>query len=170
LRGKSIWWDMGQTILIAVVLALVLKTFVVESFSVLGPSMEPTLFDGDRLFVMKVPYRWTGVGPGDIVVFRYPKDPKRDFVKRVVATGGDRVEIRNGQLFVNGSPVSESYVRRPDRAEYPPLIVPEGHVFALGDNRRNSDDSRSFGPVPVRNIKGRAVLLFWPLARVRVVK
>jgi signal peptidase I len=117
---------------------------------------------------------------GDVVVFKYPEDPRRDFIKRCVAVGGDTVEMRAKQLFVNGEPVDEPYVVHKDPRIYPdlpgvgsgprnlrnrdnfgPYTVPEDHIFCLGDNRDNSSDSRFWGPVPLSYVKGRAVIIYW---------
>jgi len=159
--------ELVETIVIALILALLIRTFVVESFLVQGSSMEATLHDGERLLVNKLAYRFGEPKQGDIIVFRYPKDPSRDFIKRVIAVPGDTVEISEGQVLLNGAPLDEPYVRHFSYDSMGPLQVDEGEVFVLGDNRTNSDDSRFFGTVPLPNIKGRAFLVYWPLQYIR---
>lgn len=158
-----------ETIIIAVVLTFFLITFVAESFVVNGHSMEPTLHDGERVIVNKLVYRFRQPRRGEIVVFRYPKDPAKDFIKRVVAVPGDTVEMRRGKLFLNGQPVDESYAVGFGYGNFSEKVVPPGHYFVLGDNRSNSEDSRMFGFVAANQIIGKAALLFWPLSRARVL-
>lgn len=158
--------EIVETILIAVVLAFVVRGFVVETFVVLGPSMEPTLHDLERLFVNKMVYRIHPPRRGDIIVFAYPRDPERDFIKRVIAVPGETIEIRDGRVYVNGEFIAETYIAYPDNhGEYGTVTVPPEHVFVMGDNRRNSEDSRYFGPVPFANIRGKAFLIYWPINR-----
>ena len=142
---------------------------MVESFVVQGTSMEPTLVNSERLLVNKMLYRFTPPGHGDIVVFRYPRAPDRDYVKRVIALPGETIEIKMGRVYVDGALITEPYVVRMGGASFPAMTVPENHVFVLGDNRANSDDSRSFGPVPYDLIKGRAFIVFWPLGRMKTL-
>lgn len=157
--------EVVETIVIALLIALVIRHFVVEVFVVDGKSMEPTLFTGERLLVNKFVYRLRNPRPGDIIVFRYPKNPERDFIKRVVAVEGDTVEIAEGVVYVNGNELDEPYVEYRDTSGIEPQVVPEGAVWVLGDNRNNSEDSRYFGEVPLENIKGRAFFRFWPPGR-----
>ncbi len=131
--------------------------------------MEPTLHDSERLFVNKLVYRFRPPARGDIIVFRYPRSPDRDFIKRVVAIGGETVEIVEGRVLVNGRFLEEEYGTIPDHTHYPRTEVPSGCLFVLGDNRRNSEDSRFFGFVPLENVKGRAFLLYWPLERLSFI-
>ncbi len=161
--------ELVETIAVALVLALLVRAFVLESFLVIGYSMEPTLHNGERLFVNKLVYRIREPQRGDIVVFRYPFNPSRDFIKRVVAVAGETVEIREGRVFVDGRFLMEPYVQSQDFATHPAVLVPPGHVYVLGDNRRNSEDSRVFGPFPTRYVKGRAFLLYWPLSRLHLI-
>lgn len=161
--------ELVETILVALVLALLVRAFVVESFRVVGDSMEPTLHDGERLFVNKLVYRFRPPRPGEIVVFRYPLNPSRDYIKRVIAVGGQTVEIRDGRVYVDGSFLEEPYVQARDHATLPPVRLRPDEVYVLGDNRRNSQDSRVFGPFGVTYVKGEAVFLYWPPARARVI-
>lgn len=134
--------------------------------------MEPTLHDRQRLLVDKVTYRFREPKRGEIVVFAYPKDPRRKFIKRVVGLPGDVVEIRNRQLYVNGQAVVEEYIRGPMYQPFGPYTVPEGTVWVLGDNRNNSEDSRfaDVGAVPFERIVGRALFSYWPLTSGGIVR
>ncbi len=164
------------TILLAV---LLIRTFLGEASVVPTGSMERTILVGDHIFLDKALYGpeipFTGwrlpalraVRRGDIVAFRYPKDPALTFLKRVIALGGDRVEIRNDVLYRNGEAVAEPYVEH-TRTRFPgyrdnmrPLVVPPGHMFVLGDNRDDSEDSRYFGAVPLANVVGEPVFIYW---------
>jgi len=175
--------------LVAVVLALFVRTFLVQAFVVPTPSMEKTVLAGDHVVVNKFLFGPSAVGrldrllprrpvrPGDLIVFKFPEDPRRDFVQRAVALAGDAVEIRSKQVSVNGSPEpgtaafhSETRVWPDDpelpeglrrRDQIPLLVVPPGTFFAMGDNRDNSYDSRFWGPVPAANLKGRPLFVYW---------
>jgi len=161
--------ETAETILVALVLALLLRGFVVDSIVVQGYSMEPGLRHGERILVNKLVYRFRPPERGDIVVFRYPLDPSRDFIKRVVGQPGDVIEVRQGEVFVNNQSFEEPYVRSPGTSNLGPQTVPEGSLFVLGDNRTNSEDSRYFGPIPKNSLKGKAFLIFWPLSGVRIL-
>jgi len=157
--------DWVVSILIAVVLAFFIRYFIVELYMVEGPSMRPTLANGERLVVNKFLYRFRAPERGEIIVFRYPRDPSRDFIKRVIAVPGDTVEIKEGRVFVNGQLLNENYILEKTRGSYPLSTVPEGHVFVMGANRNNSEDSRfrDVGFVSKDMIKGKAIVVFWPL-------
>lgn len=157
---------------VAVALALFIIIFVAQSFLVQGESMVPTLDDGERLLVDKVSYRFRPPRRGEIIVFGYPKDPRRKFIKRVIGIPGDTVEIRDRRLVVNGEPVEEGYIRGTMFQPYGPVTVPPGAVWVLGDNRNNSEDSRfpDVGFVPLKSIVGRAVFIYWPLGGARLVE
>lgn len=159
-----------EIVVISLILALLIRSFVAESFLVEGSSMEPTLLDGERLLVEKMTYYFQNPRPGEVVVFKYPKNPRRDFIKRIVATAGDTITLRDGQLLVNGKPVNEPYVQRPGHFDFGPLKVPSDSVFVLGDNRVNSQDSRFFGTVPYENIKGKAWLVYWPFEKWKILR
>ena len=149
----------------AVVVALLIRYFIVELYVVDGPSMQPTLLDGERLVVNKFIYHWRDPMRGEVVIFKYPRDHSRDFIKRVIATGGDTIEIKDGHVFVNDVLVNEDYISEKTRTEYPKQTVPDGTLFVCGDNRRNSLDSRfpDVGFVPLELVKGKAALIFWPI-------
>ena len=157
------------SIVVAVVLAFLIRQFVVELYIVDGPSMRPTLQSQQRLVVNKFIYRFRAPEKGEILVFQYPRDPSRDFIKRVIATPGDTVEIKDGRVLVNDQVLSEDYILEKTRGDYPKSTVPEGTVFVMGDNRNNSEDSRfaDVGFVPDALIKGKAVLVFWPLSELK---
>jgi signal peptidase I len=161
--------DWVVSILIAVVLAFFIRYFIVELYMVEGPSMRPTLVNSERLVVNKFIYRFKAPEKGDVLVFRYPKDPSRDFIKRVIAVAGDTIEIKDGRVFVNGQLMNESYILEKTRGSYPLATVPEGHIFVMGDNRNNSEDSRfkDVGFVPLELIKGKAVMVFWPVDHIK---
>lgn len=154
--------DILETVLIALLLAVLIRAFVVERFLVDGPSMEPTLWNGESLLVYKLAYRFGTPKRGDVVVFRYPLDPSRDYVKRCVAVGGDTVEMRLGRLYVNGKLKEEPYVRFPGLHEMKSITVPEDSIYVMGDHRTNSEDSRIFGPAKLSLVKGKAVFIIWP--------
>ncbi len=163
--------DWVISILIAVVLAFFIRHFIVELYIVDGPSMRPTLQSGQRLIVNKFLYRFRVPEKNEILVFQYPRDPSRDFIKRVIATPGDSIEIRNGRVFVNDQLLNEPYILEKTRSEYPKAVVPKGTVFVMGDNRNNSEDSRytDVGFVPYDLIRGKAMLVFWPLSALKTL-
>lgn len=154
----------------AAVLSLVIITFVIQAFYIPSGSMEPTLMINDRILVAKFLYRFEPVARGDVIVFRYPLNTQRDFVKRVVGQPEDRVQLKEGVVYVNENRISETgYTIKPDFGNYGPVSVPSGQYFVLGDNRNNSEDSRFFGYVPRANIIGRAVFIYWPPQRIGFV-
>ncbi|MCD6363230.1 MAG: signal peptidase I [Synergistetes bacterium] len=169
-RKKSAWREIAETIVFAVILALLIRTFVVEAFYIPSSSMVPTLEPGDRILVLKFYYYFTDPQRGDIVVFKFPLDPSKDLIKRVIAVGGEVVRMENGYVYVNGRRLKEPYVARRDFYNMPPVTVPKGYYFVLGDNRPNSEDSRYWGFLPRGNIKGKAVFRYWPPSRIGVIK
>ena len=159
------------SILIAVVLAFFIRYFIEELYMVEGPSMRPTLVNGERLVVNKFIYRFKTPEYDDVLVFRYPQDPSRDFIKRVIAVAGDTIEIKDGRVFRNGQLLSEPYILEKTKGSYPLATVPNGTIFVMGDNRNNSEDSRfnDVGFVPLNLIKGKAVLVFWPFDQLKTL-
>ena len=149
----------------AIIIALIIRTFIVELYIVDGPSMKPTLQDAERLVVNRFIYHIRDPLKGEVIVFRYPRDTSRDFIKRVIATAGDTIEIRDGRVYVNDQLQREDYILEKTRTDYPKTTVPEGTLFVCGDNRGNSSDSRfpDVGFLPLENVKGKAVLVFWPI-------
>jgi signal peptidase I len=189
-RTKSALREYLEAIILAVVLTVVIRGLVVQAFRIPSGSMEDTLLIGDFLFVNKmvygseidigwsdwrlVHYRFPAIRQpqrGDVIVFRFPEDPSRDFIKRCIATEGQRVEIRDKALYVDGQAQVEPYVIHTDsrtlprdgsaRDNFGPIVVPKGHLFMMGDNRDNSLDSRFWGPLPVDLVKGKAMILYW---------
>ena len=181
---KSTAREYFESIVIAVILALFVRTFVVQAFKIPTGSMEPNLLVGDHLLVNKFVFGPAmgglerGVLPmrevrrGDIVVFKYPEEPDRDFIKRVIGLPGETLEVRQRQVLINGEALDEPYahflfpVGAGDtggdvRSRYGPVTVPDGHVFAMGDNRDNSQDSRYWGYLPLSYVKGRALMVYW---------
>ncbi|MBP2640133.1 MAG: spsB [Firmicutes bacterium] len=163
--------DWVVSIIIAIVLAFFIRYFIVELYMVEGPSMRPTLVNGERLVVNKFIYRLKQPEKGDIVVFRYPRDPSRDFIKRVIGVAGDTIEVKDGKVFLNGQLLNESYILERTRGSYPAATIPEGHIFVMGDNRNNSEDSRfrDVGFVSLEMLKGKAVMVFWPFDQMKTL-
>ena len=163
--------DWIVSIVVAVALAMFIRTFIVELYVVDGPSMRPTLESEERLVVNKFIYRFRTPEKGEVLVFQSPRDPSRDFIKRVIATPGDTIEIREGRVLVNDQLLTEDYILEKTRSEYPKSTVPEGRIFVMGDNRNNSEDSRfaDVGFVPYDLIKGKAVLVFWPISQYKTL-
>lgn len=171
--AKSQIREYAEALLVSVILAALIIVFVAQSFLVEGSSMEPSFHDGQRLMVEKVSYRFGEPKRGDVVVFRYPSDPRRKFIKRIIGVPGDEITIKNGFLHINGQRLEEDYINGPTYGTYSaptfgPVLVPDGHYFVLGDNRRNSDDSRypDVGFVPRKNLVGRALFVYWPLNQI----
>ena len=189
---KSTVRDIVETLVLTAVIFLLVRA-VVQNFKVEGKSMEPTLHNGQYLVINKASYwhldrdllsyivpgaqaadatargsegsAWIFGEPnrGDIIVFRFPRDPSRDFIKRVIATPGDTVEIRQGRVFVNGQFVDEAYINEVGNYTSPPQKIQPNEYFVLGDNRNNSSDSHVWGTVPRDNIIGKAWLSYWQL-------
>jgi signal peptidase I len=190
-RRKPFWRELPVLMVAAVVIALLIKTFLVQAFYIPSESMLPALRIGDRVLVEKVSYRLHEPKPGDVVVFEknvvtaspdgdeslwtgigdafkglfgFPTAGEQDFIKRVMAVEGDTIQGKAGRVFVNGSPLAEPYLANgTETLPFGPVEVPQGHIFVMGDNRGNSDDSRgSLGTVPVDQVIGHAFVLIWP--------
>lgn len=185
---KSVMREWAESIVIALILALFIREFFAQAFKIPSGSMIPTLLVGDRLMVNKLRYgpkvrftdkRVPGFSRpkrGDIIVFIFPDDPKRDFIKRLIAFGGETVEIKDGGIFINGKLIEDPaiskiyYYNRGDYGQEGQVIkVPEGQVYVLGDNSGSSHDSRFWGFVPESNIIGRAEFVYWPVTRLRFI-
>jgi signal peptidase I len=200
-KVKSTLREYAEAILVAVVLTFIIRTFVMQAFRIPTGSMEDTLLVGDYLFVNKFLYGarvpFTDItlpevrdpARGDIIVFKFPADPSRDFIKRLVGAPGDTIQIRSKVVYVNGEPVEEPYVKLANtrmRREgmqqpniyppgagnadyYGPVVVPPDHYFMMGDNRDNSDDSRFWGFLPRELIKGKAIFIYfsWDKTKMR---
>jgi signal peptidase I len=187
-KRKSNVRETIEAVVVAFLIALVIRTFVIQAFKIPSGSMIPTLLVGDHILVNKfllgtpvdIPFtnitlfRMPGLRKaqrGDIIVFKYPEDPKRDFIKRVVGVGGDVVEEKNKEVYVNGRRLVEPYTQHVDdeikpgqfdkRDNFGPIVVPKGAVFVMGDNRDQSYDSRFWGFVSDSEIKGKAIIIYW---------
>jgi signal peptidase I len=174
-RGPSFWFDVqvwARDILISIVIAAVVIVFLYQPVKVEGTSMMPWLEDQQRIFVNKFVYRFENIHRGDIVVFRFPLDPTKSYIKRVVGMPGDVIAIADADLSVNGERFEEPYVPAEyhDRGSYPPLKVPPGNYYVLGDHRNTSNDSRSGWTVPQANVIGKAVFAYWPPQRFGVLE
>jgi signal peptidase I len=183
---KSVLREYTESLIIAVVLALFVRTFVFQAFKIPTGSMEPNLLIGDHLIVNKMIFAPTAMGVeralmptrdirrGDIAVFKYPEEPERDFIKRVIGLPGDRLELRSKVLYINDQPLPEPYAHyaspaSPDafgasgdlREFYGPVTVPQGQYFMMGDNRDNSEDGRYWGFLPASYVKGKALFIYF---------
>jgi len=172
-----------EAIIIAILIALVIRTFVIQAFKIPSRSMVPTLLVGDQILVnkfiygVKIPYLRKMIIPvtnpekGDIVVFIYPNDRSKDFIKRVIGIAGDKIEIKNKRIFINDKEYSDSYGVYSDNLIYPgviqprdnfgPVTVPQGSLFVMGDNRDESSDSRYWGFVDIKDVEGKAFVIYW---------
>ena len=157
------------TILTAIVLVIVIRTFILDSRVVPTPSMVPTIEPWDRLFVEKVTHRFKGL-ERVIVLFHRNNWLKDDLIKRLIALPGDTVEIKGGKVYVNDEPLDEPYLAEPMHYEYPLIQVPEGKIFVLGDNRNRSYDSHEWGFADLESVKGKALFTYWPLNRMKYWK
>jgi signal peptidase I len=171
LKTIRLWLvELGETVLPAIVIAVLINLFLAQATRVYGSSMEPNLHTDQRLVVEKVTYRLHSPRRGDVVVLRMPERGPELLIKRVIALPGETVEIRGGTVYIDQQPLDEPYLVRSSGSTYGPTLVPEGQVFVMGDNRGASNDSRVFGPVSLDRIVGRAWLSYWPLEFVGVVQ
>ncbi|MBF0329254.1 MAG: signal peptidase I [Nitrospirae bacterium] len=181
--NKSKVWEYVKAIGTALILALIIRTFIVQAFKIPSGSMIPTLLVGDHLLVNKFIYGTqipfsdkriiliSSPKKGDIIVFKYPEDPSRDFIKRVMATEGDMIEQKDKKIYINGNPAKEPYVQHTDKTIRPsstdprdnfgPFLIPRNKFFVMGDNRDQSYDSRFWGYVDIKDIRGKAFILYW---------
>lgn len=174
-RGKKEAWEWIKAVVAAIVLAVLIRSFLFAPFIVEGESMETTLHNREKLVVNKAVYLLREPQRGEIVVFH--AEAGRDYIKRVIGVAGDTIEMRNDTLYVNGNVVPEPYLaenqekvkdeNRPLTSDFGPVTVPEGQIFVLGDNRRNSHDSRALGSISIESVVGRAEFVYWPLAQIR---
>jgi signal peptidase I len=161
-----------RDILFAFAIAIFIVIFVVQPVKVEGTSMQPRLVDQERIFVNRFIYRFKEIRRGDVVVFWYPKDRSKSFIKRVLGVPGDSVEIREGSVYVNNAKIEEPYLKPEfrDYRSFQKARVPPGEYFVLGDHRNSSNDSRSWGFVSQSLIYGKAVFSYWPFSRVGLVE
>ncbi len=169
-RGFKVLRDILETVLPAILIALLINLFLAQATRVYGQSMEPNLHTDQRLVVEKISYRFHPPRRGDIIVLRLPERDSELLIKRVVGLPGETVEIKNSQVYIDGQPLEEPYIQHNTRGEMASRVVPPLQVFVLGDNRSFSNDSRSFGMVPFDNIVGRAWFCYWPLDQVGPVR
>lgn len=179
---KKLLWEYVEAIVTALILALIIRTYIVQAFKIPSGSMIPTLLIGDHILVNKflfgthIPFTDKKIlifrkpEKGDIIVFKYPENPKKDFIKRVVATEGDVIAERDKVVYVNGKLVMEPFVQHYDqnmrfgsdpRDNFGPLIIPKDKVFVMGDNRDQSYDSRYWGFVDIKQVRGKALIIYW---------
>lgn len=176
-KKKSALREWAEAIAIAVVLALVIRAFIVQAFKIPSGSMLPTFQIGDHILVNKFIYRFTAPDRGDVIVFKFPQDEGRDFIKRVIGLPGEAIEIRGKQVFINGKPLEEPYAIHLDaqiignphspRDHFETVKVPEGQLFVMGDNRDHSMDSRFWGFLDLKKVKGKAFVIYWSWDRDR---
>ena len=189
IRKKSVIHEWVESIIVAFILAMTIRAFVIQAFKIPTGSMRPTLQEGDLILVnkfiygAKIPFTdsrlpvWQEPKRGDVVVFIYPDNPKKDFIKRLIALEGESVEIKNGTVYINDRPLLDPmfsqryYYNRGEFAnEGAKINVPPNSFFVLGDNSASSQDSRYWGFVPAKNILGKAILIYWPPQRIRIIK
>ncbi len=159
-------------LMISLLTAAFFVIFLYQPVKVEGTSMLPGLEDQERIFVNKFVYRLEPISRGDVLVFRYPKDPSKSYIKRVIGVAGDRIHIVEGLVYVNGEPLAEDYVPRQyvDGRSQPEITIPAGYFFMMGDHRNMSSDSREFGPVAEKYIVGKAVFGYWPMEKLGKVR
>jgi len=160
--GKSAVLEIIETIVMTVLIFAAVR-LLVQNFRIEGSSMEPNLHDGQYLIIEKLSYRFGDPQRGDVIVFHYPMNPQRDFIKRIIGLPGETVQVRRGQVFVSGQVMTEPYRPMEPTYNWGPEAVGPGQYFVLGDNRNNSSDSHSWGMLPRNLIIGRAWLIYWPL-------
>jgi signal peptidase I len=163
LPGRSFWlW--GRDMLFSLAVSFFIITFLYQPVRVEGTSMLPRLGDQDRLFINKFVYHFTSIHRGDVVVFHYPRDPQKSYIKRVIAAPGDELRIVDGRTYLNGRLLAEPYVPRKfhDSRSLDAMVIQPDEYFVMGDHRSISSDSRDFGPVPRDLIYGKAAFVYWP--------
>jgi signal peptidase I len=165
---KRLLGELITAIIPAILIALFVNVFLAQAAMVEdGPSMQPNLYVGYRMMTEKVSYYFHEPQRGDIVIVDQPNDAP-NLVKRVIGLPGETIESRDGHTFINGKPLDEPWVANFGGRNYPPTGIPEGNVFVIGDNRPVSHDSRSIGPVPIEDIQGRVIFIYWPLAEFEI--
>ncbi|HLA66833.1 MAG TPA: signal peptidase I [Acidimicrobiia bacterium] len=187
---RSFWKELPFLIVVALVVAVIIKTFLIQAFFIPSASMHDTLLEGDRVMVNKLAYRFGEPHRGDVIVFDSPlvahdqtesflgrvvrnvgealglSTPESALIKRVIALGGETIEIKGNRIYIDGVAIDEPYLTRPVNMDaFGPLTIPQGYVFVMGDNRNQSEDGRVFGPIPDSDIIGRAFVRVWPPGR-----
>ncbi len=169
-KGGHLFGEALESVAIAVILAVIIRVFLFQPFYIPSGSMEPTLTKGDRIIVNKFLYRLKEPQRGDIIVFKYPVNPERDFIKRVIGLPGETIQIKESRVYIDGAPIKQSFLPEDLRyGDFGPVSIPEDSYFMMGDNRNNSEDSRVWGTLPRKNIVGKAMVIYWPLERIRVL-
>ena len=165
---------LSRDLLVSVILAIIIILFLYQPVKVEGTSMMPLLEDQERIFINKFLYQWniSKIERSDLVVFYYPNDTSKSYIKRVIGIPGDVVEVRTGDVFVNGGKIAEPYVPAEyhDRVSFPKSVVPADQYFVMGDHRISSNDSRAWGYVPRDHVYGKAVFVYWPLERAGLIR
>jgi signal peptidase I len=164
--SNAVWaWviEVSETVLPAIVIAVLINLFLAQATRVYGHSMEPNLHTDQRLVVEKLSYRLHRPRRTDVVVLHIPDHSKELLIKRVIALPGETIQIKDGGVYINGELLDEPYLNVETRGSYGPLTIPPDHVFVMGDNRGASNDSRSFGPVHIQQVVGRAWVSYWPI-------
>ena len=169
----SFFLDLTETVVIALAIFVLVYLFLFQPHQVRGNSMYPNFHDGDYLLTDKISYRLHEPKRGDVVVFRAPKNEEYDYIKRIIGLPGERIKIERGKVFINDQILEEPYLPKDYvtttgrlwQTKKEGILLPEGHYFVLGDNRGHSSDSRQWGPVPEKNIIGKAWLRYWPIDR-----
>jgi signal peptidase I len=169
---EGAWRSWSRDLVVSFAIAVFIILFLYQPVRVEGTSMLPVLEDQDRLFINKFAYRFEDIHRSDVVVFLYPHDHTKSYIKRVIALPGDDLQIEHGMVWVNGVAVKEPYVpaKYQDDRSQPEMIVPPGEYFLMGDHRVISSDSRDFGPVPRQLIYGKAAFVYWPMDQAGVVR
>jgi signal peptidase I len=165
---RDFFRDVVITVIIAVVIFVALQ-FTVGNFVVIGASMQPSFYQGERVIATKLAYKLHEPERGDVIIFRPPEGMDEDLIKRIIGLPGDIVEVKDGVVYVNNEPLDEPYIKNPPSYNYTTEIVPEGQYWVLGDNRNNSNDSHTGWTVPREDIVGKAWLIIWPPDRWQVV-
>jgi signal peptidase I len=171
-RDGSGWQLWMRDLFFSAAASVLIITFLYQPVRVEGTSMLPRLVDQDRLFINKFVYHFEAIEPGDVVVFHYPRDPQKSYIKRIIAVPGDSLRIDRGQVYVNGKPLSEPYIPEEyrDSRSMDAMVIPKDEYFVMGDHRSISSDSREFGPVKRDLIYGKAAFVYWPTQDVGVVR
>lgn len=160
-RGRL--FEIAKTVIVVVLIAVLVRSFIVQTFYVSGASMEPSYHDGEYLLVDKLSYHFRAPRRGEVIILQFPKDERKDFIKRVIGLPGERVEVRGGAVYIDGRALDEPYLSGANvTSGGDPVKLGEDEFYVLGDNRNNSSDSRSWGVLPRRDVLGRSWLRFWP--------
>jgi signal peptidase I len=167
-KARRVLIEIIETIVLALVLFFAIN-FITARIRVDGASMEPNFHDGDYVIVNRLAYQLGEIERGDVIVFPYPQNPEEDYIKRVIGLPGDRVSILGGVVYVNRQPINEPYIVSPAFNDLAEIIVPEGFVYVLGDNRNASSDSRNWGPLSIEDIVGKAIFRYFPFNAIGII-